>query len=73
MLLILGADVPIPMGWILATLGILSTTISSLAAIIWATLRDRLKVQDGIIARLQDDVDRLSKGCGHETCHWQRR
>lgn len=65
--------VALPLGWILGIIGILGSVIATLASILWATVKDRLKVQDGIISKLQNDVDRLSKGCGQAACHWLRR
>ncbi len=70
----------LPIAWILATLGTLATTIATLAAIMWAFMKSRLAAQDKIIdgqsvtiAKLQDDVERLSKGCGHQECWWRGR
>lgn len=65
--------VALPLGWILATIGTLGGVISILAGIIWAIMKDRLAVQDRIIEKLQDDVDRLSKGCGQTACLWHKR
>jgi hypothetical protein len=65
--------VALPLGWILGIFGILGSVIATLASILWATVKDRLTVQDGIISKLQDDVDRLSKGCGQQACLWSKR
>jgi hypothetical protein len=61
----------IPVSWVLGVVGILGTVIATLAGIIYRSLTDRLAVQDRIIEKLQDDVDRLAKGCGHDACHWR--
>lgn len=70
----------LPIGWMLATIGSLAGTIAALAAIIWAFMKSRLEAQDKLIdaqslmiTKLQDDVSRMSKGCGADTCHWKFR
>jgi hypothetical protein len=63
----------IPVSWVLGVVGVLGGVIATLAGIIYRSLTDRLAVQDKIIEKLQDDVDRLSKGCGHDSCHWRSR
>ena len=70
----------IEIGWILAAIGGLCGTISILAGAMWGFMMSRLKAQDTIIAtqaktieKLQDDVDRMSKGCGHPDCIWTSR
>ena len=70
----------IEIGWILGAIGVLSTTIATLAGIMWGFVKSRLLTQDQIIAaqnqtiaKLQDDVDRMSRGCGHPECHWGQR
>ncbi|MGB1260880.1 MAG: hypothetical protein ACPG6P_12610 [Akkermansiaceae bacterium] len=65
--------IEIPIEWILGTIGLLGTTISTLATIIFVSLNSRLKTQDAIIKRLQDDIDRISKGCGIKECLWKDR
>ena len=72
--------ISLPLGWILATIGSLAGTIAALATIMWAFMKTRLEEQDkllsaqsGIIAKLQDDVARMSKGCGSEHCTWRSR
>lgn len=72
--------ISLPIGWILATIGSLAGTIAALATIMWAFMKSRLAAQDKlidsqavIISKLQDDVDRMSKGCGADTCHWKFR
>lgn len=66
-------ELVVPVGWLIGIIGILGSTITALAGIIWHTLKDRLAIQDKIIEKLQDDVDRLSKGCGHQSCIWKSR
>lgn len=61
----------VPVSWVLGIIGLLGGVIATLAGIIYRSLTDRLTVQDSIIKRLQDDVDRLSQGCGHDACHWR--
>lgn len=70
--------VSLPIGWILATIGSLAGTIAALATIMWAFMKSRLEAQDKLIdsqaatiSKLQDDVDRMSKGCGADSCHWK--
>lgn len=66
-------ELVVPVGWVIAIIGTLGGVIATLAGIIWKTLTERLGVQDRIIEKLQADIDRLSKGCGHELCHWRSR
>lgn len=70
----------IPVEWVLGVLGLLGGVIAALAKTIWNVMQSRLSAQDSIIAsqtetigKLQDDVERLSKGCGHDACHWRKR
>jgi hypothetical protein len=63
----------IPVSWILATLISLSGVIATLAGIIWRNLQSRLDAQDALIEHFRKDIDRLSKGCGVEVCHWRHR
>ena len=65
--------IEIPIEWILAVLIGLGGVISTLATVIWRAMNERLKKQDKIIEKLQDDVDRLSKGCGMKDCLWKCR
>lgn len=72
--------IELPIAWILATIGTLAGAIATLATIMWGFMKSRLSAQDKIIEvqgitidKLQDDVNRLSKGCGHEQCHWRDR
>jgi hypothetical protein len=59
--------------WILGVLAILAGVISTLAGIIYTSLSSRIKDQSKIIDKLQDDVDRLSQGCGVQQCLWKGR
>ncbi len=70
----------IPVEWILGVLLGLGGVIATLAKVIWNVMQSRLAAQDTIIgaqtetiSKLQDDVDRLSKGCGHDLCLWRHR
>lgn len=65
--------IELPVGWLLTTVGILGTTIATLAGIIYKSLSARLGVQDRIIDGLRADIERMSKGCGVESCHWRVR
>lgn len=59
--------------WILGVFLGLGGVISTLALTLWTTMKIRLEKQDLIISKLQDDIDRLSKGCGHLDCIWRKR
>jgi hypothetical protein len=68
----------IPVEWVLGVLIGLGGVIATLSKLIWNVMQSRLAAQDTIIAsqsdtisKLQDDVERLSKGCGHDACHWR--
>lgn len=65
--------IEIEIGWILGIIGTLGGVITSLAVILWTTMKDRLTAQDKIIDGLRADIERMSKGCGIETCHWRSR
>jgi hypothetical protein len=43
-----------------------------LAGLLWRTMNNRLEAQDRIISNLQNEIARLSKGCGIESCVWRR-
>lgn len=58
----------IPTEWILMVLLALGTVISTLAAIIYRSLASEIATLRNIVVKLQEDVDRLSKGCGLGTC-----
>jgi hypothetical protein len=51
----------------------LATVISTLAAIIYRSLSAEIATLRTIVTKLQDDVDRLSKGCGLGTCLYKNR
>ena len=59
--------------WILGVLLGLGGVIATLAGIIYSSMSKRLEIQDRIIEKLQDDVDRLSQGCGVNECLWKNR
>jgi hypothetical protein len=63
----------IPVEWLLSVLIGLGGIIATLAGIIYKTLSSRIAAQDTIINRLQEDIDRLSKGCGLTSCIWKNR
>ncbi len=63
----------IPVEWLLGVLIGLGGVIATLAGIIFKVLSSRIDIQDKIISKLQDDVDRLSKGCGIGACLWKLR
>ena len=65
--------VTIPLGWILTCIGGLATVIATLAGIIYSSLNARLAAQDKIIERLQEEIDRMGKGCGAAGCFWRER
>lgn len=70
---ILSTIVEIPIGWLLSAIISLSGVIATLAGIIWRSMQARLDAQDKIIEHFREDVTRLSKGCGVDTCHWRLR
>lgn len=63
----------IPTEWILMVLITLATVISTLAAVIYRQLSTEIATLRGIVVKLQEDVDRLSKGCGLGTCLYKHR
>jgi hypothetical protein len=63
----------IPTEWILMVLIALATAISTLAAIIYRSLATEIANLRSIVSKLQDDVDRLSKGCGLGQCLYKNR
>jgi hypothetical protein len=63
----------VPPEWILTALIALATVISTLAAIIYRSLSTEIATLRTIVAKLQEDVDRLSKGCGLGTCLYKIR
>jgi hypothetical protein len=62
----------IPVEWILGVLIGLGSVIATLAGLLWRTMNNRLEAQDRIISNLQNEIARLSKGCGIESCVWRR-
>lgn len=72
--------VTIPISWILGAIGALAGAISTLAFIMWSFLKERLAKQDKIIEEqgetiklLQNDIKRMSRGCGFKGCTWSLR
>jgi len=72
--------IELPITWMLGTVGLLSSTIATLAAIMWRFLVSRLEAQDKLIAaqvdtieKLQCEVERMAIGCGMVECHWRQR
>lgn len=72
--------IELPIAWILTVIGTLAATVATLAGIMWGFMKSRLAAQDRVIdiqgatiSKLQEDVDRLSRGCGAEHCHWYHR
>ena len=65
--------IELPVSWILTALLSLSGVIATLAGIIWRSMQARLDAQDKIIEHFREDVTRLSKGCGVESCFWKAR
>ena len=51
----------------------LATVISTLAAIIYRSLATEIATLRSIVGKLQNDVDRLSKGCGLGQCLYKNR
>ena len=74
------AIVELSNAWVLAAIGTLCGTIATLASALWCFMKSRLEAQDRIIeangvmiAKLQKDVERMTKGCGHKDCYWKHR
>ena len=72
--------IELPIAWVLSTIGILAGSVATLAGIMWSFMKSRLESQDKLIqsqtvtiSKLQDDVDRMAKGCGVDLCHWKFR
>jgi hypothetical protein len=63
----------IPTEWILMVLLALGTVISTLAAIIYRSLASEIATLRNIVVKLQEDVDRLSRGCGLGACLYKHR
>ena len=56
------------------------TLIAGLAKIMWSLmeiqikeLKLRITLQDETIDHLQKDIERMSTGCGAESCIWRKR
>lgn len=63
----------IPPEWILGSIVALGGIIATMAQTIDNSLSKQIDHQNRIIENLQDDVDRLSKGCGVVECLWRER
>jgi outer membrane murein-binding lipoprotein Lpp len=59
--------------WILGSILGLAGVIATMAKLIYDSLSAQIKSQNKIIDKLQDDVDRMSKGCGAPACQWTQR
>lgn len=72
--------IELPVSWLIGVISVLGTTIATLATCLWSFVKSRLAAQDTMIQaqtttieKLQDDIDRLSKGCGMAACVWKHR
>jgi hypothetical protein len=63
----------VPMEIIISSIGGLVSTVSILAVVIYKSLSNEISNLRQVVAKLQDDVDRLSKGCGLGVCLWKNR
>lgn len=70
----------IPTEWILAAMATMAGAMATVVGAGWQFVKSRLEAQDKLldahrltITKLQDDVDRLSKGCGITACLWKNR
>lgn len=70
----------IPTEWILGAIITMAGAMATIVGTGWQFVKSRLDAQDRLIdsyritiVRLQDDVDRLSKGCGLHACLWKHR
>lgn len=70
----------VPIEWILSGVLALFAVIGAMARVMWASLNSRIVEQGKVIdaqeitiTKLQEDVGRLSKGCGLDSCIWGRR
>lgn len=63
----------IPVEWVLSAFAILAGVIATLAKVIHSQLKSEIETLRKIVTALQDDVDRLSKGCGNAMCFWKNR
>ena len=78
--LYVGATVNIDVNWLIGIIGVLGTSLGSVAGVLWAFTISRLRKQDTLIdaqnetiGNLQKDIARLTKGCGAEGCVWRNR
>lgn len=62
----------VPVEWILSVLLGSGGVIATLAGVLWKSMTNRLEAQDRIIAHMQTEIARLSKGCGIESCIYRR-
>jgi hypothetical protein len=67
------ATMAIEEGWVLGTIGILGSTVGTMAGAMWLFMVNRLRKQDAIIEGQQSQIDRISKGCGLPECLWKGR
>lgn len=65
--------IELPIAWFLGVFAALGGVVATLAGIIYKTLQLRLEAQDKIIEHFRANIDRLSKGCGLQGCHWKNR
>lgn len=72
--------VNVPLGWVLAALGGLATTIATLAGTVFLILNSRISAQSVIIKdqaasiqKLQGEIERMATGCGAGGCFWSMR
>jgi hypothetical protein len=65
-------ELVVPVAWLIGIIGTLGAVIATLSSLLWSTMKERLSIQDRIIEKLQDDVDRLAKGCGQPSCIWKK-
>ena len=63
----------IPIEWVLTIITGLGGCITALAVIIFTQLTNRIRKLDAVIGKLQEDIDRLSQGCGIGSCLWKNR
>jgi hypothetical protein len=70
----------IPTEWILGAIVAMAGAMATVISTGWQFIKSRLEAQDRLldshritISKLQDEVDRLSKGCGLGACLWKSR
>jgi hypothetical protein len=76
----LAGTVNVDVNWIIGIIGILGTSLGSVAGVLWSFTLSRLKKQDAqinaqneTISNLQADIKRMSRGCGATDCVWRVR